>query len=105
MVSHAQKLAWCWGSRPPVFSIGHEEPFGPLDSGFTLLYDDAPDPGEVDEHGEHPALYMLCLHCLLEDHPEVGPGLDIARRHGLADLDANGAWVVGDLSRLDSTGD
>ena len=43
---------------------------------------------------------MMCLQCLMEEHPEVGPGLDLARRFGVADLDENGRWVVGDLSRL-----
>jgi hypothetical protein len=28
-------------------------------------------------------------------------GLDIAREYGVADLDEDGEWVVGDLSRLD----
>jgi hypothetical protein len=36
----------------------------------------------------------------LDDHPEIGRGLDIARRYGVADLDESGEWAVGDLSRL-----
>lgn len=40
--------------------------------------------------------------CLLEEHPEVGRGLDIACRFGVADLDENGTWVVGDRSRVDA---
>ena len=44
---------------------------------------------------------LVCLHCLLDDHPGVGRGLDIAREYGVADLGASGEWVVGDLSRLD----
>ena len=44
---------------------------------------------------------MVCLHCLLDDHPEIGPGLDIAREYGVADPDEDGEWVVGDLSRLE----
>jgi hypothetical protein len=43
----------------------------------------------------------VCLHCLIDDHPEIGRGLDIAREYGVADLDENGEWGVGDLSRLD----
>ena len=42
---------------------------------------------------------FVCLHCLIEDHPEIGRGLDIAREYGVADLDDGGEWVVGDLSR------
>ena len=30
------------------------------------------------------------------------PWLELARAYGVADLDAGGEWVVGDLSRLDS---
>lgn len=96
---HAKTFALVWGSEPPAFSIGHDEPMGPGDSGFTVLFDDAPDPEEVGEEG-HPAITTVCLRCLIDDHPEIGRGLDIARRYGAADLDENGDWAVGDLSRL-----
>jgi hypothetical protein len=43
----------------------------------------------------------VCLDCLIDDHPELGRGLDIAREYGVADLDDSGEWVVGDVSRLD----
>ncbi len=39
--------------------------------------------------------------CLLDDHPELGRGLDIAREYGVADLDELGEWIVGDVSRLE----
>jgi hypothetical protein len=42
------------------------------------------------------------MHCLLDEHPEIGRGLDIAREHGVADLDEAGERVIGDLSRLSS---
>ena len=42
-------LAWVWGSVEPCFSIGYEKPLGRRDSGFTVLFDDAPDVGELDE--------------------------------------------------------
>ncbi len=48
-----------------------------------------------------PGLSLECLGCLLDDHPEVGRGLDIAREYGVADLGEDGEWVVGDVSRLD----
>jgi hypothetical protein len=104
---HADALAWVWGSEPPVFSIGYEKPSGANDSGFTVLFDDAPDPEEVDQaqlsEGEFPpGITFVCLHCLINDHPEIGRGLDIAREYGVADLDENGEWVVGDLGRLNS---
>ena len=103
-MKHAQTLAMVWGSEPPAFSIGHEEPMGEIDSGFIVLFDDAPDPDEVakyDDPTEAPGISWICLHCLLERHPELGAGLDIARRHRVADLDDDGVWVVGDVSRLE----
>jgi len=92
-----------WGSEPPAFSIGYEQPLGPGDSGFTVLFEDAPDPEELsDEEGDElpDGISLVCLDCLLDDHPEVGRGLDIAHEYGVADLDDDGEWVVGDLSRL-----
>ena len=65
------------------------------DSGFTVLFVDAPEPEELDEHGQHPAVSLMCMHCLLDEHPEVGRGLDIARGHGVADLDEDGEWGGG----------
>jgi hypothetical protein len=35
-----------------------------------------------------------------DDDPEIGRGLAIAFEHGVADLDENDEWVVGDASRL-----
>lgn len=43
----------------------------------------------------------MCMHGLLDEHPEVGRGLDIARKFRIADLDEAGEWAVGDLSRLE----
>lgn len=100
-MKHAAALVFVWGSQPPAFSIGYEEPSSPRDSGYTVLFSDSPDPERVGAGGEHPGLSWWCLGCLVDEHPEVGPGLDIARRHGVADLDDGGVWVVGDLSRLE----
>jgi hypothetical protein len=35
---------------------------------------------------------------LLEENPEIGRGLDIAREHGVATLEGD-EWVVGELAR------
>lgn len=101
MTEHARTLAWVWGSEPPAFSIGYEQPMWPGDSGYTVIYSDAPEPDELDEQGQHPDVAIVCLHCLLDDHPDVGRGFDIAREYGVADLHDRGEWVVGDLSRLE----
>lgn len=64
------------------------------DSGFSVLFSDAPDPDEV--HGpDDLRISLVCLHCLIDDDPELGRGLDIAREYGVADLDENGEWVHG----------
>lgn len=103
MTEHTRTVAMVWGSEPPAFSIGYETPRGPLDSGFSVLFSDAPDPKDFDEAADElpEGITLVCLHCLIEDHPELGRGLDLAREYGLADLDENGEWVVGDLSRLE----
>ena len=93
-------VAMVWGSQPPAFSIGHEKPMWPGDSGFTVLFDDAPDPDEV-QGPDDPRISLVHLDCLLDEHPEIGRGLDIAREYGVADLDDDDEWVVGDLSRLE----
>lgn len=100
MTEHARLLAWVWGSEPPAFAIGYERgKLGPQDSGFTVLFADAPDPADVDEHEMHPAISFVCLHCLIDQHPEVGRGLDVARENGAADL-IDGEWVAADPDRL-----
>jgi hypothetical protein len=80
-------------------SIGWETPLGPTDSGFTVLFDDAPD-ADAAQGAEHPGISFVCLDCLIDDHPDLGRGLDIARQYGVADLDDDGEWVVGDVTRL-----
>lgn len=100
MVTHDRRWAWLWGSEEP-FSIGWVEPCEPADSGYTVICGGAPDPLDVPETGEHPAVAVVCVGCLLEDHPEIEPGLMIAAEYGIADLDGDGEWVVGDLARLE----
>ena len=88
---HAQ--AWVLGSELPVISIGYERPSSPRDTGFTLIYSDAPYEDEVADLTDE-ELVFVCLHCLLEELPaDVGRGLDIAREHGAARLDDGGEWV------------
>ena len=99
-MTHAKTMAVVWGSEPPAFSIGYDKPMWPGDSGFTVLLDDAPDPDEV-RGPDDPRISLVCLDCLIDDEPGLGRGLDIAREYGVADLDDDGGWVVGDLSRLE----
>ena len=98
MVTHSKATAVVWGSQPPAHSVGCCEPMWPGDSGLTVLFSDSPDPDKVEP--EDPRITLVCLDCLIDDHPELGSGLDIARRFGVADFDADGTWIVGDVDRL-----
>jgi len=103
MSNHRKAWVMVWGSTKPAVSIGYESPMFKSDSGFTVLFDDAPDPDDVPESEPlaHHGISTWCVHCLIEEHPEIGRGFDIARQYGVADLDDDGQWVVGDVSRLD----
>jgi hypothetical protein len=104
LVSVQEGLVMVWGSEPPAFSIGWMEPLGSWDSGFTVIFDDAPDPEELEGYeslDDHPGIRAMHLACLLEEHPEIGRGLDIAREHLVADLADDGEWIVGDVTRLE----
>ena len=81
-MTHEKTMAVVWGEVPPAFSIGHDTPLGSWDSGFTVLFDDVPEPDEVDDVNDHLGISLVCLRCLLDDHPEIGRGLDIAREPG-----------------------
>ena len=94
-------MAVVWGSQPPAFSIGYEKPMWPGDSGFTRALRRRAGPGGHSTAPTILGISLVCLDCLLDDHPEIGRGLDIAREYGVADLDENDEWVVGDLSRLE----
>ena len=63
----------------------------PGDSGLTILFSDAPDPDEV--RPDDPRITLVHLSCLVDDHPELGRGLDIAREYGVADLGEDGGWM------------
>jgi hypothetical protein len=85
-------VALVLGSEEPAFAISYLAPIGAWDSGYMVVFSDAPDPEDVEDDDAKP----VCLNCLIDDHPEIGRGLDLAREHGGADLDENGEWVVGD---------
>jgi hypothetical protein len=66
-----------------------------------VVYSDAPTPDELDQRDDVEDSELVCLHCLLDDDPALGRGLDLAReRGGQVDLDENGEWVVADRGRL-----
>ena len=83
-------LATIVGREPPIVAVHYDDEFThPSDSGYLLLFSDGPkDPADVTADD----FRVLCLHCLIEDHPEVGRGLDLARERGEANL-VDDEWV------------
>ena len=93
-MTHAKTVAIVAGSIPPVVSISWEPPKSSIDSGYCVLFSDVdPDDDQAADSG------LVCMHCLVDDHPEIGAALDFAREHGQVDLDDDGEWIVGDLER------
>ena len=90
-MTHAKTVAIVGGSIPPVVSISWEPPKSPIDSGYCVLFSDV-DPDDDDATDSA----LVCMHCLIDDHPEIGMALDAAREHDQVDLDENGEWVVGE---------
>jgi hypothetical protein len=94
-------MAMVIGKRPPVLGVIYDDEAAAHegDSGFTVLFDDAPNQSElrVGVHGyDDPRVTTWCLHCLIDEHPEVGRGLDLAKEHGTVDLDVEtGEWHPG----------
>jgi hypothetical protein len=86
------------GSVPPVFAVRYEKPPARdawWDSGYFVLFSDAPPPREeIGTDGSR----LWCLHCLIDEHPEIGVALDSARQVGEVWLDQDGEWV--DISPL-----
>jgi hypothetical protein len=72
-MTHAKKTAVVWGTEPPAYSVGWCEPMWPGDSGLTILLAGAPDPEDVEP--DDPRITLVCLDCLLDDHPELEHGI------------------------------
>ena len=70
----------------PVRAVSYLEPEESWDSGFMLF---AGEPNEQHETA------LVCLHCLLDEHPELGRGLELAHELGEANYDGN-TWIAGD---------
>lgn len=74
------------GERARTVLYFEPEPDDPTDSGFELVRADArPQPSE-DTLPE-----VVCLDCVLDEWRGIGPGLDLAREHGEAEL-VSGEW-------------
>ena len=85
-----------WGEAPPPHSVGHCSPMWVGDSGLTILMSDSDEVGPGD-----PRITLEHLSCLVGDLPGLEHGIAIAHERGVADVDDDGRWVVGDASRLE----
>jgi hypothetical protein len=92
VVSHGA-LVMVWGSVPPIKAVLYDRENGPFmqDSGFLVVYSDVPPAVELDEDGDRGTSWV-CLHCLIDEHPEVGVALDMARELGEVRPDGDGGW-------------
>jgi hypothetical protein len=92
------------GDAPLVVTVGREAPIVGVqhhpeddlgEAGYTIVFIDAPEDLDAmsDEQADELAR-TVCLHCLIDEHPEVGRGLDLALEHGSAGRDDAGGWVA-----------
>jgi hypothetical protein len=61
----------------PIRAISWLEPEHEWESGFAAW---SVPPQQADDLGSA----LVCLGCFLDEHPEAGRGMDIAREHGEA---------------------
>lgn len=89
-------MVMTYGLVPPVVAVCFDATPG-LDSGFLVVFSDAPPPADVLEESE---VAWMCMHCVIDEWPEVGVALDLARSQGLQSdsrigevwLDDDGGW-------------
>jgi hypothetical protein len=86
---HGTSIALVVGSELPLRQVVYD-PAGdePGLSWFSLIFDDAPPPEEVD------VLEPACLHCVIEEYgAEVAVPLDLAVKHRCSVmLGEDGVW-------------
>jgi hypothetical protein len=87
-VSCGERLALLLGVEPPIVAVTYEPPKAERDSGYFVLFSDHEQVVDIEDPRSRP----YCVSCLIDEHPEVGRGLDIAREHGVAELDQTAGW-------------
>jgi hypothetical protein len=92
-VSHGRAVI-VWGERWPAKAISFLEPEGRWETGHLVVLEDVPEPEGLS--GDEPSC-LVCVDCLLDEHPELGRGFDLARVHGQVVWDGDGGgWVLRD---------
>jgi hypothetical protein len=77
----------------PIRAVSYLQPEHEWDSGFALL------SGPPDSAAE---TALVCLQCIIDDHPEIAHGLDQARQHGEAIIDNAGGSATTTRIRPDT---
>ena len=67
----------------PILAVSYLEPEHDWDSGYAVFS----QPPDSSDRGE-----FIHLDCFLDQHPEIGKGLEVAREHGEA-IYAGTSWV------------
>jgi hypothetical protein len=84
-------IALLIGSEPPLQQVVYDpESDGPGMSWFSLVFSDAPPPGEVGDIGP------TCMHCVIGEYgAEVAVPLDLAVAHRCSVVrdEETGAWL------------
>jgi len=79
-------LAIVFGERgEPIAVLCDPDGDPPGQRWFTVILDDTPEP-------DGPPQAPVCIDCLLDTHPTLGKGLDIALEHRGAEW-RDGEWV------------
>lgn len=60
-----------------VDQVEYVEPMAPSDSGFICYLEETPSRELRAEDGA-----LVCLHCLIDNHPEAGPGMEMVKALG-----------------------
>lgn len=73
-----------WGAEPPVLAVICDAAGDPAGFRFfSVVWSDAPPSRRHEEAGVEGSS-LSCAGCLVDAHPEIGRGLDVALEHGCA---------------------
>ncbi len=76
--------------------VHYDDTPGPTGGEYLIVWSDAPDHAS-ELADDDPRWGVMCLDCLLDEGPELGRALEIAREHGSAERDPDtGDWRPGD---------
>ena len=90
-MSCGSTYAFTLGEEAPPIAVVYEPDDESSSACFTVVFSDAPPPDNCDDDDElGDDEKVICAHCLINEYPEVGRGLDFAKQLG----DAEGCLVV-----------